>query len=693
MKLFNSSKAAKVALTASLMVVPALAFLDILFLAFVDLTIGLPPPPAPPTTIFCTLPTILSTGDNGYVKRDEHALATRALTNAVPKANFVVSNVERVATDVYKVIGNFETVDAVSLNLQLGPLLASIEIQNTGYGPGSIDLTTSADVRLDNIARFSFTFYVTAAKLPRDLCCLPDDLTLRFNWLRNPQSSILDIFASVFADVSVYSLENAIDNLERLSPFDPSNFLTKRDDQLFGEVELEKKDISLDLSLNLGLWATSDPVLPNFCWPCNCPSSSSFASSSTPVPSSTSSSDVTMLGSTSSSSSTFTGISFSFPNSNGGGAGDSTTPAAASSSSSTFTGISSSFPNGNGGGAGDSTSSGASESTTDPAGHSSTALATTTPSGATAAMSSGTSNGSTASSSSGSGSSFGSSSATGASWTNSVTGLTTFTVASTSDSAITLVPTGTSSATVTATDPGMSSTFDTVSHSGLSLGDLRSNFNSGPYTSTLSTSTDFGFGSGPAAGGTGIGSVSSLVTGHYHGSGSSESASLAAEAFTAVATKTNIVGTTIITITSCSDHYCTLIPVTTGVAVVKEELTSYITYCPLPMTEIALSKESKTEEGQEEVVVTSNTLTSAFHTSTVVTTITQVLHSSSLASKESHTVAPPATKYVGSSSASAHANATIALHFPTISTASQGAAGHLSVPLAAAVALLGGLMV
>lgn len=652
MKLISFSEAALAALTALLMVVPALALLDILFLAFVDLTIGLPPPPAPPIIDFCTLPTILSTGDNGFVKRDESALAARALTNAVPKANFVVSNVERVANDVYKVIGNFKTIDAVNLNLQLGPLLASIEIQNTGYGPGSIELTTSADVRLGNIAEFSFTFYVTAAKLPGDLCCLPDDLGFRFNWLRNPQSSIFDIFASVFADVSVYSLENAIENLERLSPFDPSNFLSKRNDQLFGEIDLEKKDISLDLSLNLGLWATSDPVLPNFCWSCDCPSSSSSsASSRTPAPSSTSSSVVT-------------------------------TSAPASSSTSTFTGFSFSFPPGNGGGAGDSTSPDMSESTTGPAGPSSTASATTTPSGATAATSPASSNGSTPSLSPGSESSSGSSSATGASSTN----------ASPSGSAVALIPTVTGSATVTAaTGPGASSTLDTVSHSGLSLGDSGSSITPGSLTSASSTSTGFGSGSRAATGGTGAGAASGSVSDHNHGSGSSDSTSLAAAANTAVATKTNIVGTTIITITSCSDHYCTKLPVTTGVMMVTEELTSYTTYCPLSTTEITSSKEHEIEEGPKGETAT--TLTSSYHASIMVTTITKVLHSSSLAPKESHPVAPSATVYVGSFSASAHGNETIALHTPTISTASQGAADRMTVPLAAAVALLGGLMI
>lgn len=45
-------------------------------------------------------------------------------------------------------------------------------------------------------------------------------------------------------------------------------------------------------------------------------------------------------------------------------------------------------------------------------------------------------------------------------------------------------------------------------------------------------------------------------------------------------TKTNI-ATTVITITSCSDHVCTPVPVTTGLTTVYKVDTSYVTYCPL----------------------------------------------------------------------------------------------------------------
>lgn len=45
-------------------------------------------------------------------------------------------------------------------------------------------------------------------------------------------------------------------------------------------------------------------------------------------------------------------------------------------------------------------------------------------------------------------------------------------------------------------------------------------------------------------------------------------------------TKTNI-ATTVITITSCSHHVCTPVPVTTGLTTVYEVDTSYVTYCPL----------------------------------------------------------------------------------------------------------------
>lgn len=50
-----------------------------------------------------------------------------------------------------------------------------------------------------------------------------------------------------------------------------------------------------------------------------------------------------------------------------------------------------------------------------------------------------------------------------------------------------------------------------------------------------------------------------------------------------VSTATNI-HTTIITVTSCDDHKCSEVPVTTGVLTVSEVDTVYTTYCPLPTT-------------------------------------------------------------------------------------------------------------
>lgn len=81
-------------------------------------------------------------------------------------------------------------------------------------------------------------------------------------------------------------------------------------------------------------------------------------------------------------------------------------------------------------------------------------------------------------------------------------------------------------------------------------------------------------------------------------------------------TKTNI-ATTVITITSCSNHVCTPVPVTTGLTTVYEVDTSYVTYCPLTEETAATTKAPAP-------TTTSNPTVAPFPT-TVKNTVTDVV--------------------------------------------------------------------
>lgn len=129
--------------------------------------------------------------------------------------------------------------------------------------------------------------------------------------------------------------------------------------------------------------------------------------------------------------------------------------------------------------------------------------------------------------------------------------------------------TGTGSSSTASTGSGSSST--TVSETGSFPLSVQSGTGTGPSRSIGNSRTGSSGPSGPS-----VYSVSYETS----GAGSSEPAS-STFPITLAAVTTHDIDTTVITITSCHEHKCTKVPVTTGVTTVTLESTSYTTYCPL----------------------------------------------------------------------------------------------------------------
>ncbi|KAG0674184.1 hypothetical protein C6P40_002395 [Pichia californica] len=95
-------------------------------------------------------------------------------------------------------------------------------------------------------------------------------------------------------------------------------------------------------------------------------------------------------------------------------------------------------------------------------------------------------------------------------------------------------------------------------------------------------------------------------------SGSASSSSSSSVTTTLVpVTPSTVTDVTLITITSCSDHKCTEVPVTTGVTVITENETVYTTYCPLTATSGLVSSVSTSTGVTTETTVENETTVTA----------------------------------------------------------------------------------
>ncbi|CAK7900629.1 hypothetical protein CAAN1_06S00122 [[Candida] anglica] len=638
MKLFNSNSH-MTAIATTMLAATSFAQLSILFGAFIDINIGLPTPLPPAEVHWCDKFEVYSSG-KAPQKRDTLDLEEKDLSaSLVLKADFVVSDVLPVLDDVYRIVGNFETTDADAVNKALAPALDKIVVSNTGVGSGSQILTSKADVQLDNIAKFSFALDISVSRQPNNICCLPDDFNLAYHWIPKAKRGLdldLDVDLGLFADVSLYTL--AVPSLADLLPINPSDFLHKRDAIEYSDMSGElysKRDIniSIDLAAQLKLWSTTDNVLPNFCFPCNCPTSSSSAvsSASSTVSEPASSSPVTETGASSAE----------------------TTPASSETT-------------------GESSSTGS--SVTDL----SSVISTTS---AVVSSNTGDVSSATASSTSGDDASASASSASG------------------DDSSATASSASGDISSATASGDDSSATVSSAS------GDISSATASGDESSaTASGDESSATASGDDSSATASGDESSVTA---SGDGSSTtSTSLAADASQAkggISTETAY-GTTVVTITSCSDHVCTKVTQPVQIIVTTNESTSYTTYCPISTTSAEEAGAAPTSTPATTEPATSTALAPA--STEAVPVVAESSTEAAPIVSESSTVAPavvPETSKISttqitltnsgsatsgpeSSSAGPHGSA------PDVATLSEGMSNKVTGSLASILAIMGVFM-
>ncbi|CAK7902471.1 chitinase 2 [[Candida] anglica] len=144
-------------------------------------------------------------------------------------------------------------------------------------------------------------------------------------------------------------------------------------------------------------------------------------------------------------------------------------------------------------------------------------------------------------------------------------------------------------------------------------------------------------------------------------SNSTTSAAPAATTAPTTITATDI-QTTVITITSCSDHKCTKVPVTTGLTTVTENETIYTTYCPLSTDSIVTETDASTtvvtitscEDNKCTEVPVTTGLTTITENETIYTTYCPIETgaTSSVAPSSSSVVAPSSSSIVAPPSSS-----------------------------------------
>ena len=438
--------------------------------------------------------------------------AVQKRATLIPKADFSVSDVEKIVDDLFKVTVNFQTIAALDLFGLLGANAGTAVIGGLGVGQDEAQLIAGAAAEggIDNLFQWSASILVNAS-IHGDLFCLPEGFSIE---LHIDADAALDIplldklKETILPDDFLYNLEQDIS--------DATKSLAKRDqiaEAIIAEQKRASLDFDFDAGFNFSLLGTDNNILPNFCWKDCDASSSSEASSATSEASSATSSATSSAASDASSAA-------SSDASDASTTGDTTVTVTVGDGESSGT-----------------VPTGATTVTVTAGDESATGTVTVTVGG----ESSGTP---------GTGATTvtvtaGDATSTDDSGSGDYTDTTVVTVSSGEPLPSVSVPDGVSVSYVTGTDDG-----------------------SGDYTGTTIVTVAPGEPT-PSV------SVPSGVSVSYVTADPS-----------AVSTATDIIGTTVVTITSCSEDKCTETPVTTGVTTICDETTSYTTYCPLTTEEV-----------------------------------------------------------------------------------------------------------
>lgn len=216
------------------------------------------------------------------VKRDDN----------VPLADFTVSDVAKVESDLFKVTINFEAGASADLFDLFGSKAGTASVNNLGVDGSKSTLVvgSNAEGGIENLFQWSATVLVKAQAKGDGLFCLPDDFSIDFELGAGAQlnTTIVDAFKEVFPLDFSYGLDSNID-------LSLGKEVSKRELEISNAVKKSIGERSLssagsavgsavsDFDLDfLPLLAPIPFVLPNFCWyDCDSSDSSSVESTTT----------------------------------------------------------------------------------------------------------------------------------------------------------------------------------------------------------------------------------------------------------------------------------------------------------------------------------------------------------------------------------------------------------------------------
>ncbi|KAI5906193.1 hypothetical protein K4G60_g5465, partial [Candida parapsilosis] len=203
------------------------------------------------------------------------------------KAAFVVSGAERNDDGTYNVVANYEADQSDQLHQYFGGDIDSLSL--TGTGCDDVHLYgKSASDSVENAFKWS-TKFQCKPKIKNGKCCLPDGFSVGYDF--SESGSSWDALKSVFGSKSCsYGINTQWSFVKSFDPYALLNkelSLFKRDEVVEGvdgSTTFDKRTLGFLLDL-LGKCTTKKKIIKQFCWDCECPSTSS----SSTVPPSTSS--------------------------------------------------------------------------------------------------------------------------------------------------------------------------------------------------------------------------------------------------------------------------------------------------------------------------------------------------------------------------------------------------------------------
>ncbi|KAF5208815.1 hypothetical protein E0198_004714 [Clavispora lusitaniae] len=189
-----------------------------------------------------------------------------------PLANFAVSKAEAVGEGLFKVTCNFEAEKAHILS-ELQQSVSNLYFSGTGCAQDKFALIEEGHSLIENWAKWSSSIVVKPIQWGGK-CCLPKTLKLNCDIIEKP-SNCFEAFSSVFGKKISWGFSSAggaLGSAPSTSDFFSSTGST---------ASLSSKKSFFDIFEKI---IDKKGILPNFCWDCDCTTSSTSIKSSTEVP-------------------------------------------------------------------------------------------------------------------------------------------------------------------------------------------------------------------------------------------------------------------------------------------------------------------------------------------------------------------------------------------------------------------------